>query len=193
MFLLKKFFVCSLIALPTSVEDYENDLSADFERATRGVKWDPIGKITAKIVGNAITYSAVALGVNQIQKQLDKSDTPSLVREPFKCETNNYGCLHGNCWTNCGPRLQSSDYCLTTNGTLEKTAQLNIEKINPDIHNGNYGLVVSSQINTSLFHFIPFAKCVTKLECNPCFECAGVCLSENNVAPLSLETTSIEA
>lgn len=30
------------------------------------------------------------------------------------CENDGYGCLNGFCWTNCGPRLSSQDFCLIT-------------------------------------------------------------------------------
>lgn len=186
LIILSALFVCVIIAQPTPTSfnaELENELAGEIERSTRGaVPWAAAGKLLGKLIANAATYTAVAIGVNEIQKQMDKSDAKPPVRESMDCSTNNYGCWQGNCWTNCGPRLQTSDYCVATNGTVQQTAQMNIEKINLDIHNAHYGLVIPSARNISQIHFIPYAKCVTKLECSPCFECAGVCMSEDRAS-----------
>lgn len=33
---------------------------------------------------------------------------------PIECSTNNFGCGYGMCWSNCGSRLEESDWCFTT-------------------------------------------------------------------------------
>lgn len=35
-------------------------------------------------------------------------------RAKIDCKTNEYGCMQGMCWTNCGPRLDAGDWCFTT-------------------------------------------------------------------------------
>lgn len=180
-------FACELIALPTSLSDgvgdvyeFENNLDPEIERVSRGALGS-IGKIAAKMFGNAVTYTAVAVGVNELQKQIDKKDaSPKVVREPIDCKLNNFGCLNGKCWANCGPRLSTSDYCLTTKGLLNETAQMNIQHLNYTIHNPKYGIVVPSQYDDNLNHFIPYAKCVTKMDCNSCYECAGSCIKDQS-------------
>lgn len=145
-----------------------------------------ITKYGAKLLGNAFTYGSVAIGVNQIQKKIDAHELENAERRPLDCNKNHFGCLNGNCWTNCGPRLTSSDYCFTAKGTVEATTKYNIEYIDSKIYSENSGVLYVSETNSSLYNFIPYAKCITNNQCNKCYECASACFSENpaNVIPV---------
>lgn len=70
----------------------------------------------------------------------------SLQRELFiECSSNNFGCFYGMCWSNCGPRLNESDWCFTTK-TLSKTRN-----------------------ETEM------AECMYDKDCDPCWSCATSC------------------
>lgn len=58
---LSALFVCTIIALPTSFEDaYEDELINEIDRSARNAKWSAVGKLTGKLLANAVTYIAVA-------------------------------------------------------------------------------------------------------------------------------------
>lgn len=74
---------------------------------------------------------------------MSENDESLNVREPMKCETNNFGCLNGWCWSNCGPRMKVSD-CYTTIGKIENNISHNIEKFEYDKHNHRLGAMQTS-------------------------------------------------
>lgn len=183
-------FLCiSLYGIASSATPLKNiDIDIDIEdknkiREPRNAL-RAVSKYAAKLIANALTYTSVAIAVNKVQKEIDKHEEENAVRTPLKCDSNNVGCLNGICWTNCGPELQSSDYCFTTRGTLQENRIMNISNIDPKVHNEKTGVLFESSTNSSLFDFIPFAKCTNSLQCDKCFECANSCFSESYLKSL---------
>lgn len=64
-------------------------------------KWSGI----FSIAGAASSYTAHILEEKDIEK---------LRRKSIDCNSNNYGCLSNMCWSNCGPRINSADWCFST-------------------------------------------------------------------------------
>lgn len=65
-------------------------------------------------------YEGVAflggVGTNEYNNYRTAQIESRLRRQVINCRLNNYGCLEGVCWSNCGPRLRSGDWCLLTKG-----------------------------------------------------------------------------
>lgn len=75
-------------------------------------------------------------------------------RTRINCMGNNFGCLYNICWSNCGPFLNTQDFCFTNN---------------PDTQNNNNIFLDIKGKNLSV------AACNKDSECHPCWPCATVC------------------
>lgn len=70
------------------------------------VKWTSIFGV-ASVAGSVATH------------YLNERENEKLTRKTIECRHSNFGCIGGYCWTNCGPRLFSADWCFTTKNTSE--------------------------------------------------------------------------
>lgn len=122
-------------------------------RKIRGVGTGSLGaklvKITAWSIGMTLSGVAIAATDNAIKDAYYTKNQNKLARKAIECQNNNFGCLENVCWTNCGPRLYSADWCLTT-----KTGKTD--------ENNNAEL----------------ASCTKDSECDPCYPCGSVCSLE---------------
>lgn len=127
---------------------------------------------------------------NMRSQQLEEA---TLVRARLNCKKNNFGCFDGYCWSNCGPRLSSGDWCFTFDGDAAKIAKIAISNstvqvinnsttipIYGDGKNATFKLSETDEYNNKnvSLKFIPYAKCSFMSECDPCFVCAGNCIKE---------------
>lgn len=123
-------------------------------RSVRSVGLNTVGRYAgwtlAMIMAGAATSS-----IDTAMKEKSHLKTLDLVKKTFTCDKNNFGCVANVCWTNCGPRLDAADWCLTMKTKETKT----------------------SKNNTSTS--IEFASCERDADCNPCWPCGGSCILEN--------------
>lgn len=132
-------------------------------RVRRGLKG--VGKTVVegvKIIAYGLSTLFGGIGaseyyIQRIQQQQQRSATENT---KFECEVQKFGCFEGYCWSHCGPRPKSDDWCFVTSN-----------------NNNNNNFTMASISNGTLF--IPYLKCVTPSECDPCLQCAGVCTQEN--------------
>ena len=119
-----------------------------------------------KYAGYVVAITASGVAINQIDKALsEKESEKKLKRQKFDCEGNDYGCIGGYCWTNCGPRLKHGDWCYVTSGNItEIPSKENDEK------------KVKKKSVTAI---IPFVLCENKKDCDPCLECLSSCILES--------------
>lgn len=109
-----------------------------------------VGWTLAMIMAGAATSS-----IDTAMKERSQLRTLDLVKKTFICDKNNFGCVANVCWTNCGPRVDAADWCLTMKTTETRTTKNNT--------------------STS----IEFASCERDADCNPCWPCGGTCILEN--------------
>lgn len=108
------------------------------------------GKIVGWTIGMTVAGAAAsATGAYVSDALAQKREQEYLERLPIDCKKNNVGCFEGVCWSNCGPRMRSSDWCFTTEAF---PANLNDTQI---------------------------AKCKIARDCNPCWECATSCYMDD--------------
>lgn len=79
-----------------------------------------------------------------------KRENERLERSSIDCSKDHVGCIEGNCWSNCGPRVHSSDWCFTT-------------KTYPKQKNEK----------------IQIAQCKTDRDCEVCWPCASTCYMDD--------------
>lgn len=112
----------------------------------------PIFVTVGKMVGMAGTIilagTATSFIDSAIKEKYALEQEERLIRKSIDCRYNNYGCLNNFCWANCGPRLTSADWCVTTNGKIEAN-------------------------NT-----VQVARCMKDADCNNCWPCATSCKME---------------
>lgn len=96
-----------------------------------------------------------------VQKEILIEDEEK-TRIKLGCEENNFGCMQNTCWSNCGPRIKSGDWCLTVadNKTIEK---------------GGNQITLKYRDNTT----VSPTSCNYDSDCDPCWSCVGACLLEN--------------
>lgn len=79
-----------------------------------------LGKKALKTTGSIAKWGGIwvigSAGSKYVEKKMDQADENDLddERAAWDCHKNNYGCMRGYCWTNCGPRVKKGDYCLTS-------------------------------------------------------------------------------
>lgn len=108
-----------------------------------------IGKLVAwtgtmTAAGVATSYIDTAIKEKAAREQEER-----LARKSIDCELNNFGCIQNICWSNCGPRLYSADWCFVTKN-----------------------LTVSTEGNVELAH------CEKDSDCQACWRCASSCIME---------------
>lgn len=135
-----------------------------------GVVASAFGKFAAKytawlavMIGAGVTTSAAEqYFINHYQqKQIE-----SLKRRSVDCTTNSFGCLNNRCWRNCGPRLTSSDWCITTNGDYKNNTKFDLKK-NATITRKEWEA----------------AACDHDDECTPCLQCQKSCVGDETFSP----------
>lgn len=136
------------------------------------------------LLGSVMAGATVGASVvdRAIQENSIITDHSRVSRPSIDCTKANVGCANNICWTNCGPRLMSGDWCLTTNenATLTYTGpsialQYNITNIPQPMNHINPHLVNSSR-HLLKKRKITYAECETIADCDPCWKCAGTCI-----------------
>lgn len=134
-----------------------------------------IGKWVAGVVGLAIAMTGAGVSAVVVDHHLrEESEIAREIRQEKKikrrklgCKENNFGCIENVCWSNCGPRIKSGDWCLTTKDeTAYGNSTLTSNTTQPTITYKNNGTA-------------PTATCVQDSDCDPCWRCAGGCLLED--------------
>lgn len=136
------------------------------------------------LLGSVMAGAAVGASVvdRAISENSIITDHSRVARPSIDCAKSNFGCANNICWSNCGPRLMSGDWCLTThkNATLTYTGpsialQYNLTNIPQPMNHMNPHLVNSSR-HLLKKRKITYAECETTADCNPCWKCAGTCI-----------------
>lgn len=84
---------------------------------------------TAGIIAGGAAVSAIDI---KMREYAAIKAEERLRRKIITCDQGNYGCIQNICWTNCGPRLDSSDWCFTTKNVskgLEKRSMSSVRQI----------------------------------------------------------------
>ena len=85
-----------------------------------------------------------------------------LARVKLDCNLNNVGCVQNICWSNCGPRVNSADWCFTRSRELTS--------------NGSMVL----------------ATCKNDEDCPKCLPCASSCIMEGAIIKVNDGDVSID-
>lgn len=101
----------------------------------------------AVMVGGAAVSSVIDI---EIRDKAERRRWEDFNRRTINCKQSNYGCIENHCWANCGPRLQSLDWCLTTNETKIDSKNVSI------------------------------SGCMFDHDCDPCWKCASTCNLEGS-------------
>lgn len=75
-------------------------------------------KILVSIGQHGIVVGGTSVVGAYAYSKFSEKSPEDLKRVKIDCKENNYGCHMNRCWKNCGPYLESGDFCLTTNSTL---------------------------------------------------------------------------
>ena len=89
------------------------------ERKTRALKRSkrvaPLvvagGKIVGWTIGMALAGTVAAVGGAYASEKFAEKRLTEVKRAQIDCTSNNAGCIENRCYTNCGPRMLSSDWC----------------------------------------------------------------------------------
>lgn len=86
------------------------------------------GATTIKTGGSIMKWGGIyvvgSAGSKYIERKMDQSfDQEDNERANWNCHKNNFGCMRGRCWTNCGPRVKTADYCYTTYKIPQNTTE----------------------------------------------------------------------
>lgn len=106
----------------------ENVKNKTIIRKTRAVPIIPVLSKIGKMVGWGITM--IGAGVTTSYANIKKREAQAakaeerLARKTINCEKNNVGCIQGVCWSNCGPRLSSVDWCFVTKDDKVKPIEM---------------------------------------------------------------------
>lgn len=126
-----------------------------------------VGKVATKFFlwTGILTASGVAVSVadNYVKDKFERKRKMDFSRKRDRepdCLWNSYGCIAKMCWTNCGPRLDSTDYCLVAP---------------PKNRNGN---LTTTNFVLSATRNVTVVNCMHDGECDPCWKCAGSCSTE---------------
>lgn len=111
--------------------------------------------VISLVTGSLLTFGGLFLGDYLARRREDdyrNMTSPSLNRSRIDCRQNNFGCSDSICWTNCGPRLQSDDFCFTSSPTGKSSHSI---------------IVANVTLN--------LAMCIKDSDCEPCWPCASSC------------------
>lgn len=98
-------------------------------RKRRAVPFARIASTAGKYAGWAIAMAAAGIVTtsadHMIREYIIKTNAGKKVaRKRIDCTTNNFGCVQNICWTNCGPRVDYTDWCFTTRNLTENVYDL---------------------------------------------------------------------
>lgn len=159
----KPRFVMDINEFKSDSDNVSETLSRK-ERALPAMVTAAIPYLGRFIFWTATTTAATAAGLaidREFKKGDEKRQEERFARISLNCNLNNVGCLQNLCWTNCGPRIQSSDYCFTTRN---KSATIN-------------GVMI-------------VADCKVDSDCDRCWPCASSCLMDDFNFKKIIETNS---
>lgn len=134
------------------------------EKRAVGAVIGPILPIIGKFFGWGVAMSAAAAVGSAtsvlIQDALNKKNAAEseekLRRRAVDCTLNHVGCVEGFCYSNCGPRIRSADWCFTTKQLPANKS----EEIKPEL-------------------------CKYDFECESCWPCASTCMMDGGLETLS--------
>lgn len=111
--------------------------------------------IAAKMLGWSVGMTVAGVGfavagAYAADYLVQQRENEPLKRARIDCHSNNAGCFENICFTNCGPRLMSSDWCYTATS----------------IQKGSNNTV--------------FAACTKDSDCDPCWPCASTCQTDSS-------------
>lgn len=72
-----------------------------------------VGKVVAWSVGMGAVGVASSYADTKIKEASQIRIEENRFRLKIDCKKNIFGCIENICWTNCGPRLESADWCFT--------------------------------------------------------------------------------
>lgn len=78
----------------------------------------PFLRKSVKVGGWAASWVAISTASSLVDSYIKEKSAErvlSIGRARFDCKKHNYGCIQNLCWSNCGPRIASSDWCVTSN------------------------------------------------------------------------------
>lgn len=84
-------------------------------RSKRGIHLAAIAPTAGKIIGWGVGMTAVGLATSYADTKIKEAMLSKSSRITINCSRNNFGCIENVCWSNCGPRLTSADWCFTSN------------------------------------------------------------------------------
>lgn len=99
-----------------------NKTSLSRKPRAAGAMFATVGKMfgwTAAMTIAGVATSAIDTAINKPREEKKKPEK-SFGRKKFNCQQNNFGCLKDKCWTNCGPRIYSADWCNTKKNVTSK-------------------------------------------------------------------------
>lgn len=125
-------------------------------------------KVALRAGADFIVWTGILTSVNAIDAEyknnLKNKNIEKRLRARSDCKTFNFGCIENLCWTNCGPRLNSDDWCITT--PPEDRASVEVEE---SVMSNNNKTIRKSKKTT-------FASCFNDADCDPCWKCGGTCV-----------------
>lgn len=79
-----------------------------------------LGALTVVMTGVGVETSYIDTKMKErMEERLLDQRIDRLARHKLDCGKYNYGCMQGNCWTNCGPRVSAADWCYTTKNATD--------------------------------------------------------------------------
>lgn len=135
-----------------------------------------IGAVVGRFVAKYTAWLAVmvAAGVTSSAAEqyfiyhFNEKAMESMKRRTIDCTSNNFGCLNNLCWTNCGPRLTSNDWCIASNGVYTNVTTFDVQ----------------TNHTTTRKKMHP-AVCEHDDDCEACFRCQKSCIGDESFSPLS--------
>lgn len=131
-----------------------------------------VGKFAAKyaawlavMVSAGVTSSAAE---QFFANHFEEKRIEKLRRLTFDCNTNEFGCLNGRCWTQCGPRSNTIDWCITSYGHKYE----NVTK---------FDFIMNATVIRK--QYLP-AVCEVNEDCGPCLRCTKGCHGDETFSPL---------
>lgn len=149
------------------------------------------GKILAQTLvwSTASTVGGIATGVAGAVVNAhyeDEQISRTLRRRKIECLHNNRGCVKiqgvrwGICWTNCGPRVYSSDWCFTESKYKMNATTTTTTTTETPANITTTGTPTPTPTPKPEVESLPepnYAKCFKDSDCDPCAECAIPCSS----------------
>lgn len=128
------------------------------------LRYSALGAVMAG-AGIATTAVDAKIRDNYLAKHMER-----LSRRTIDCSLNNFGCIDEVCWSNCGPRINSADWCLTRSNVTAVTAAPKPTAVN-DVKKDAKAAASKPTPPKS-------TKCSVDSDCNPCWSCIGSCIMD---------------